>query len=112
MPTVVERVSVVEVQVLNLDEKIDDLKVEVHGLQQTVDLNHQAIHSQLQQMQTASSNQHAEMARSIASSNLELKTKISELENFKNKWSYMLIGATAVITWVISHTDIINKIFG
>lgn len=112
MPTVVERVSVVEVQVANLDEKIDDIKVEVHSLQHTVDLNHQALHAQLQQMQAASTAQHAELAQKIALTNADLLNKIADLENFKNKWSYILIGATAVITWVVSHPDIINKIFG
>ena len=32
MPTVAERVSVVEVQVSNLDEKIDEIKLDVNAL--------------------------------------------------------------------------------
>jgi hypothetical protein len=35
----------------------------------------------------------------------ELAGKIDELEKFKNKWTYMLLGGAAVLGWVTGHID-------
>jgi hypothetical protein len=37
MPTVAERVSVVEVQIANLDEKLDEIKVDVKEMHDCLD---------------------------------------------------------------------------
>ena len=106
MPTVAERVSVVEVQVSNLDEKIDEIKVDVNALGT-------GINRRLDQMYDASCTQHAELAQSIKSTHNELSGKISELEGFKNKWTYLLLGALAALGWA-SHVDFaaVTKMFG
>ena len=52
MPTVAERVSVVEVQVANLDEKLDDVKLDVNTMGT-------GINRRLDQMYDASCSQHA-----------------------------------------------------
>ena len=106
MPTVAERVSVVEVQVANLDEKLDDVKLDVNTMGT-------GITRRLDQMYDASCSQHAELASSIKNTHSELTNKISELEKFKNKWMYLALGAAAALGWM-GHMDfgIITKLFG
>ncbi len=104
MPTVAERVSVVEVQVANLDEKIDEIKVDVNTM--GAGINHR-----LDQMYEASCTQHAELAQSIKSTHSELKAEISELQQFKQKWMYLILGGLAVLGFISGHFDRIVKIF-
>ncbi len=104
MPTVAERVSVVEVQVSNLDEKIDEIKADVNQMGT-------GIHRRLDQMYDASCTQHAELANSIKSTHTELDAKITELQQFKQKWMYLILGGLAVLGFVSGHFDTIVKIF-
>lgn len=104
MPTVAERVSVVEVQVTNLDEKIDEIKIDVNTMGA-------GINKRLDQMYDASCTQHAELAKSIKNTHLELDAKISELQEFKQKWMYLILGGLAVIGFISGHFDNIVKIF-
>jgi predicted nucleic acid-binding Zn-ribbon protein len=87
MATTAERIAVVETQVRNLDEKIDDLQVEVKS-------SHTDIKKQLTNMYDASCTQHAELA-----------TKIKDLEGFRMKWTYLVLGGIAVLGWVSGHID-------
>ena len=80
MATVAERVSVVEVQVANLDEKLDDIKVDVKELHDCLDRTGIDLKSQLSSMHNESCRQHTELA-----------AKISEMEKSKDK--LMLYGA-------------------
>ena len=89
MATTAERLAVVETQVSNLDEKIDDLQLEVKA-------SHSDIKDQLKTMYDASCTQHAELA-----------TKIKDLEGFKSKWTYLVLGGVAVLGWVSGHIDAI-----
>ncbi len=104
MPTVAERVSVVEVQVTNLDEKIDEIKIDVNSMGA-------GINKRLDQMYDASCTQHAELAKSIKNTHSELDAKISELQEFKQKWMYLILGGLAVIGFISGHFDNIVKIF-
>ena len=104
MPTVAERVSVVEVQVANLDEKLDEVKIDVNQLGSDIT-------RRLDQMYDASCTQHAELANSIKSTHTELNAKISELQQFKQKWVYMVLGGLAVLGFVSGHFNSIVKIF-
>lgn len=101
MPTVAERVSVVEVQVSNLDERFDELKEDVHGMGTS-------INSRLDQMYHASCQQHAELATSLKSSHKELDSKIVELQQFKNKGVMYLMLALAFLagTGWLGHVDL------
>ena len=90
MPSAVERISVVEIQVINLAEKIDDIKSDVK-------VNHEDIKLQLKTMYDASCSQHAELAK-----------KLSEVEKFKNKWIYLVTGGVVAVGFVISHLDSIK----
>jgi hypothetical protein len=87
MATVSERVSVLETKVDNFSEKLDEVKEDVKE-------SHTDIKSQLKTMYDASCTQHAELA-----------TKIKELEGFRMKWTYMILGGVAVLGWVSGHMD-------
>jgi hypothetical protein len=91
MATTAERIAVVETQVKNLDEKMDDLQVEVKS-------SHLDIKTQLKTMYDASCTQH-----------LELANKIKDLEGFRMKWTYLILGGIAVLGWVSGHLDAISN---
>jgi len=104
MATTVERLGIVETKVANLDEKIDEIKVDVNQLGT-------GINSRLDQMYDASCTQHAELAKSITSTHTELDAKISELQQFKQKWMYLVLGGIAVLGFVSGHFETLTKIF-
>ena len=91
MPSVQERVGVLEERVANIDEKVDDIK---HNVRE----NHEDIKAQLKTMYDASCSQHA-----------ELNNKIKELEGFRLKWSYMIAGGVAVLGIMVGHFDKFEK---
>ena len=104
MATTAERLGIVETKVVNLDEKIDEIKVDVNQLGT-------GINSRLDQMYDASCTQHAELAKSIKSTHTELDAKISELQQFKQKWMYLVLGGIAVLGFVSGHFETLIKIF-
>ena len=104
MATTVERLGIVETKVANLDEKIDEIKVDVNQLGS-------GINSRLDQMYDASCTQHAELAKSIKNTHTELDSKISELQQFKQKWMYLILGGIAVLGFVSGHFETLIKIF-
>jgi|694.fasta_scaffold16744_15 predicted nuclease with TOPRIM domain len=75
-------IAVLQVQVKNLDEKLDDLKVEVKDLHDCLDRNMDETKVILKEFQEANTKSHDELAE-----------KLSSLE--KIKW--MLMGAAAVL---------------
>jgi hypothetical protein len=101
MPTVAERVSVVEVQITNLDEKLDEIKVDVKEMHDCLDRTGDELKLTLKEMHDESCRQHNELAG-----------KIGELEKFKTKWTYMIAGAIAVIGFASGHVSAITKLLG
>ena len=101
MPTVAERVSVVEVQITNLDEKLDEIKVDVKEMHDCLDRTGDELKLTLKEMHNESCRQHNELAG-----------KIGELEKFKAKWTYMIAGAIAVVGFASGHVSAITKLFG
>ena len=94
-----ERVSVLETQVINLDEKVDEIKSDVKDLGVKMINHSETVQKQLKTMYDASCTQHAELAN-----------KIGDLEKFKNKWSYMILGGVAVGAWMIGHFNLLANI--
>jgi uncharacterized membrane protein len=92
MGSQLERISVVETKVESLAEKVDDLKVSIGETRE-------ALTDKLDTMYEASCTQHAELAK-----------KLNEVEKFKDKWLYIIMGALAVLGWVAGHLDLLNKI--
>ena len=99
MATTVERLGIVETKVENLNEKLDDLKTDVKDMHDCLDQTRDSLIGKLDEMYSASCNQHAELA-----------TKITELEKWKQKWVYMLAGGAVVISWVTAHADTVLKL--
>lgn len=91
MASQAERLAVVETKVESLAEKVDDLKVSIHDTKD-------ALTEKLDTMYAASCQQHAELAK-----------KLTEVEKFKDKWIYIVMGAVAVLGWVTGHLDTIAK---
>lgn len=101
MAEIIERVSVLEVQVTNLDEKIDEIKSDVKGIKNGVENSKRELKEQLDTMYEASCTQHTQLA-----------TKITALESFKNKWFYLILGGGTVVGWILGHSQAIIKILG
>jgi flagellar capping protein FliD len=99
MATTVERLGIVETKVENLNEKLDDLKIDVKDMHDCLDQTRDSLLDKLEQMYAASCSQHTEMS-----------TKITELEKWKQKWVYMLAGGAVVISWVSAHADTVLKL--
>lgn len=98
MATTAERLGVVETKVANLDEKIDELKVDVKDMHDCLDNTRDGLVAKLDEMYSASCTQHAELA-----------SKIGELEKFKQKWIYTIAGGAIVLSWVTAHSDTFFK---
>ena len=94
-----ERVSVLETQVLNLDEKIDEIKVDIKEIDVKIVSHTENVTAQLRLMAENSSTQHGELAK-----------KIGDLEKFKTKWMYMIIGGVAVGAWMLGHFSVIDNL--
>jgi hypothetical protein len=100
MASVAERVSVLETKVENNSEKLDDIKTDVRGLHDCLDRTGDELKATLKEMHDQSCKQHETLAG-----------KISELENFKQKWVYTVAGALVVIGWVTAHAETVARIF-
>ena len=99
MASTIERLGIVETKVENLNEKLDDLKVDVKDMHDCLDKTRETIESKLEQMYQASCAQHAEMSK-----------KISTMERFKDKWMYTFGGGMIVVSWASAHTESIIAI--
>jgi hypothetical protein len=94
LATVPERVSVLETKVDNIEEKIDDLKLDVKEMHDCLDRTRDDIMGQLKVMHDANVTQHGELAG-----------KIKDLEQFKTKWIYLTAGALAAAGWISGHSE-------
>jgi SMC interacting uncharacterized protein involved in chromosome segregation len=99
MATTAERLGIVETKVVNLDEKIDDLKVDVKEMHDCLDKTRDELGVKLDTMYQASCQQHDELAK-----------KISAMEKLKEKWMYMFAGGMVVFSWATAHSDTIIKL--
>ena len=100
MPTTTERLVVVETKVQNLNEKIDDIKVDVKDLHNCLDKTREDLKNQLEEMYNASCTQHGELAK-----------KISNLEKIREKTMWMVAGGVAVAGIFSGHLDKILAFF-
>lgn len=112
MPTQAERLGIVETRVQHIDEKIDDLKVDVQDMHDCLDRTRDQINERLDAMLEEYRNnrdkfyEHADKLHEVEKAeHKELAGKISELEKFKQKWMYLIMGGLAVAGWVSGHLD-------
>jgi flagellar capping protein FliD len=101
MAKIEERIGVVETKVENLNEKLDDLKVDVKDMHDCLDKTRDDLKGQLTEMYDASCSQHSQLAK-----------EISELKSQRDKWIWTSAGIIAAIGWVSGHTEMIARIFG
>ena len=100
MATTVERLGVVETKVANLDEKLDDIKIDVKDMHDCLDKTRDSVMAKLDEMYGASCEQHSQLAN-----------KITELERFKQKWIYMTAGGIAVLGFLSGHSATFASLF-
>jgi len=101
MATELERISVVEIKVENINEKIDNLKVDVKDMHDCLDRTRDEIKGQLKEMYDASCTQHAELAK-----------KISSIEKMKEKWTWIIAGGIATAGLFSGNADKLLKLLG
>ena len=116
MPTMEERMGVVETKVEHLNEKVDDIKGDVKDTQHAVKESHEVIMKKLDDME-----EKYEINRDAFYGKFDdrrvqqdeayskLNKKIDNLEQFKMKWIYIVTGAAIVIGWASAHGDAIIK---
>jgi chromosome segregation ATPase len=94
MATTVERIGILETKVENLNEKMDDLKVDVKEMHDCLDKTRDSLIEKLDAMYNASCDQHAELAK-----------KISNLEQIRQRMMWMVAGAVAFAGILSGHMD-------
>ena len=100
MATTVERIGIVETKVENLNEKMDDLKVDVKEMHDCLDKTRYTLTEKLEEMYSASCTQHAELA-----------AKIGDLEKIRQKIVWMVAGGVAVLGILSGHMEKILAFF-
>jgi hypothetical protein len=101
MATTVERIGIVETKVENLNEKMDELKVDVKDMHNCLDNTREGLTEKLEEMYTASCKQHSELAK-----------EISYLKNQRDKWVWTFAGIVAAGGFVSGHAETLLKIVG
>jgi flagellar capping protein FliD len=99
MATTVERLGVVETKVENLNEKLDDIKVDVKDMHDCLDRTRDSLTEKLNEMYNASCTQHAALAK-----------EISTLKTQRDKWVWWAAGAMATFGWATGHADVLLKL--
>ena len=113
-----ERVSVLEVQVENINEKLIDLKSDVKEMHDCLDQTRDLLADKLEKRQaeyrTNSSKffDHADKLHAEDQvSHAALDKKIKDLEAFKTKWIYMTAGGIAVLGFMSGHATALSSFF-
>ena len=112
-----ERVSVLETKVEAIDEKLDDLKVDVKDMHDCLDRTRDQVNEKLDEMLGEyRSNRdkffaHADELHKIQTQqHNELAGKIDDLEKFRAKWTYLALGGIAVLGWIGAYWETVVKI--
>jgi predicted nucleic acid-binding Zn-ribbon protein len=100
MATTVERIGIVETKVENLNEKMDELKIDVKDMHDCLDKTRDDIKGQLKEMYDASCTQHAALAK-----------EISSIKSQRDKLIWTFAGIVAAGGFFAGHADKILKIF-
>jgi len=101
MASTTERLGVVETKVENLNDKLDELKVDVKEMHDCLDKTRDGLTEKLNEMYDASCSQHSALAK-----------EISALKSQRDKWIWTGAGIIAAFGWISGHSELISKIFG
>lgn len=99
MATTVERIGIVETKVENLNEKMDELKVDVKDMHDCLDKTRDDIKGQLKEMYDASCTQHAALAK-----------EISTIKSQRDRLIWTFAGIIAAGGFFAGHADKFLKI--
>ena len=99
MATTAERLGIVETKVYNLDEKIDELKVDVKDVHDCLDRTRDTLTEQLEKMYNASCEQHSALAK-----------EITALKSQRDRWVWTSAGALVVLAWLSAHGDALGHL--
>ena len=112
-----ERVSVLETKVEAIDEKLVDLKADVKDMHDCLDRTRDTLYGKLDIMLNEYRENrdrfyaHAdELHRIQSDQHNELADKLSDLEKFRAKWTYLILGGVAVIGWLSAYWETVLKI--
>ena len=94
MATTAERLGIVETKVGNLNEKLDELKVEVKDMHDCLDQTRDSLTEKLDTMYTASCAQHKALA-----------DELGQLKKDKDRLVWLVGGGIAFLGWLSGHTD-------
>ena len=92
-----ERVVALETKVDNICEKITELKTDVKDMHDCLDKTRETVLEELKKMSERSNQR-----------NKLLAEKVDSLENFRNKWSYLIMGAVAALGWAAGHSSALS----
>jgi len=119
MATMEERVGVVETKVEFLGEKIDDLKGDVKNVHDAVESISDDMDKKLDKMldiynvNRDTYYERLEVNKEEAkNANTKVLEKLDNLEEFKNKWVYLITGGAIVIGFVTGHLSEIVRVLG
>ena len=101
MATVTERLGIVETKVENLNEKIDDIKVDIKDVHDCLDQAKNDLKQQLNTMYDTSCAQHTIMSQ-----------ELSKLKSERDKWIWTGAGILIIISWIMSHPEIVKYLIG
>jgi len=112
-----ERVSVLETKVEAIDEKLDNLKVDVKDMHDCLDRTRDQVNEKLDVMLAEYRDNrekfyaHAnKLHEEQTAQHHELAGKINDLEQFRVKWTYLILGGIAVIGWISAYWETVVKI--
>jgi uncharacterized coiled-coil DUF342 family protein len=119
MATIEERVGVVETKVEFLGEKIDDLKQDVKSVHDAVESISNDMDKKLDKMldiynvnRDTYYEKLEENKEEAKKANTKVLEKLDNLEDFKNRWVYLITGAAIVIGFVMGHLSDIVRVLG
>jgi lipid II:glycine glycyltransferase (peptidoglycan interpeptide bridge formation enzyme) len=100
MATTVERLGIVETKVENLNEKMDNLKIDVKEMHDCLDKTRDDIKEQLKEMYDASCIQHAALSK-----------EISAIKTQRDKLIWTFAGVVAAGGFFAGHADKLLGLF-
>jgi len=119
MATIEERVGVVETKVEFLGGKIDDLKQDVKSVHDAVESISDDMDQKLDKMldiyninRDTYYEKLEENKEEAKKANTKVLEKLDNLEDFKNRWVYLITGAAIVIGFVMGHLSEIVRVLG
>jgi hypothetical protein len=92
-PQLSERVAIVETKVDAMIVCVDEIKTNLRDMHDCLDKTRETVLDELKTMNSLSTEQHE-----------KLTDKVSELEKFKTKGVYLVMGAVAALGWAAGHT--------